>query len=146
MNLAEFTIRNKVLSVIVILLTVVGGWSAYQDMPRFEDPEFTIRTAQIIVQYPGASPVEVAEEVTEPLERAIQQLQEVDDVESVSSAGVAEIMVNIKYEFSKSRADLQLVWTKLRNKVTTPSSRCRLVLEHPQSMMILVTFTGSTSF
>ena len=117
MNLAEFTIRNKVLSVIVILLTVIGGWSAYQNMPRFEDPEFTIRTAQIIVQYPGASPVEVAEEITEPLERAIQQLQEVDDVESVSSAGVAEITVNIKYDFSKSRADLQLVWTKLRNKV-----------------------------
>ncbi len=117
MNLAEFTIKNKVLSVIVILLTVFGGWSAYQNMPRFEDPEFTIRTAQIIVQYPGASPVEVAEEITAPLERAIQQLQEVDDVESVSSAGVAEITVNIKYDFSKSRADLQLVWTKLRNKV-----------------------------
>ena len=117
MNLAEFTIRNKVLSVIVILLAVVGGWSAYQDMPRFEDPEFTIRVAQIIVQYPGASPLEVAEEVTAPLERAIQQLQEVDEVESVSSAGVAEIMVSIKYDFSKSRADLQLIWTKLRNKV-----------------------------
>ena len=118
MNLAEFTIRNKVLSVIVILLAVVGGWSAYQDMPRFEDPEFTIRVAQIIVQYPGASPLEVAEEVTAPLERAIQQLQEVDEVESVSSAGVAEIMVSIKYDFSKSRADLQLIWTKLRNKVS----------------------------
>jgi multidrug efflux pump subunit AcrB len=117
MNLAEFTIRNKVLSVIVILLAVVGGWSAYQDMPRFEDPEFTIRVAQIIVQYPGASPMEVAEEVTAPLERAIQQLQEVDEVQSTSSAGVAEIMVSIKYDFSKSRGDLQLIWTKLRNKV-----------------------------
>ena len=117
MNLAEFTIRNKVLSVIVILLTVIGGWTAYKDMPRFEDPEFTIRTAQIIVQYPGASPVEVAEEVTEPLERAIQQMQEVDSIESKSSTGVAEILVNIKYGFSKSKADLQLIWTKLRNKV-----------------------------
>ena len=118
MNLAEFTIRNKVLSVIVILLAVVGAWSAYQDMPRFEDPEFTIRVAQIIVQYPGASPLEVAEEVTAPLERAIQQLQEVDEIESTSSAGVAEIMVSIKYDFSKSRGDLQLVWTKLRNEIS----------------------------
>ncbi len=109
MNLAEFTIKNKVLSVIVILLAVVGGWSAYQDMPRFEDPEFTIRVAQIIVKYPGASPLEVAEEVTAPLERAIQQLEEVDEIESTSSAGVAEIMVSIKYDFSKSRADLQLI-------------------------------------
>lgn len=117
MNLAEFTIKNKVLSVIVILLTVVGGWKAYQDMPRFEDPEFTIRTAQVVAPYPGASPTEVAEEVTEALERAIQQMQEVDSIESVSSAGMAEIRVNIKYEFSPSKADLQLIWTKLRNKV-----------------------------
>jgi multidrug efflux pump subunit AcrB len=118
MNLAEFTIRNKVLSVIVILLTVVGGWTAYKGMPRFEDPEFTIRTAQVTVQYPGASPVEVAEEVTETLERAIQQMQEVERIESKSSAGVAEIKVDVKYDFSRSKADLQLIWTKLRNKVS----------------------------
>ena len=62
-NLAEFSIKNRVLSVIVILLTVIGGWTAYKGMPRFEDPEFTIRTAQIIAPYPGASPVEVADEV-----------------------------------------------------------------------------------
>jgi multidrug efflux pump subunit AcrB len=84
MNLAEFSIRNQVLSVIVILLTIGGGWIAYKDMPRFEDPEFIIRTAQIIAQYPGATPLEVAEEVTEALEREIMQLQEVDSIESIS--------------------------------------------------------------
>ncbi|MDX1335133.1 MAG: efflux RND transporter permease subunit, partial [Gammaproteobacteria bacterium] len=117
MNLAEFTIRNQVLSVIVILLTIVGGWTAYQGMPRFEDPEFTIRSAQVIAQYPGASPKEVAEEVTEVLERAIQQLPEVDSIQSKSSAGLAEITVDIKYDFSPTKADLQLIWNKLRNKV-----------------------------
>lgn len=117
MNLAELAIKNQVLSVIVILLSLGGGWLAYQDMPRFEDPEFTIRTAMIITQYPGATPLEVAEEVTEPLERALQQLQEVDDVESSSVNGRSEISVNIKYEFSPSKADLQLIWTKVRNKV-----------------------------
>lgn len=117
MNFAEFTIRNKVLSVIVILLSAFGGWSAYQTMPRFEDPEFTIRIAQVITPYPGASPLEVAEEVTEPLERAIQQMQEVDTVESVSTAGTSQISVEIKFEFSPTKADLQLIWTKLRNKV-----------------------------
>ncbi len=118
MNLAEFSIRNKVLSVIVILLTIGGGWIAYKDMPRFEDPEFIIRVAQIIAQYPGATPVEVAEEVTEVLEREIMQLQEVDSIESISSAGVAELQVEIKYEFSPTRADLDRIWTKLRNKVS----------------------------
>lgn len=121
MNLAEFAIKNQVLSVIVILLSLGGGWLAYQDMPRFEDPEFTIRTAMIITQYPGATPLEVAEEVTEPLERALQQLQEVDDVESSSVNGRSEISVNIKYEFSPTKADLQLIWTKVRNKVADAS-------------------------
>ncbi|MDJ0840752.1 MAG: efflux RND transporter permease subunit [Acidobacteriota bacterium] len=123
MNIAEFTIKNKVLSVIVILIVVFGGWSAYRDMPRFEDPEFTIRQAQIVTVYPGASPREVAEEVTEPLERALQQLQEVKEVTSVSSAGVSEIMVEIKYEFSPSKADLQLIWSKVRNKVNDMAGR-----------------------
>ncbi|BFM07700.1 efflux RND transporter permease subunit [Halioxenophilus aromaticivorans] len=118
MNIAEFTIKNTVLSVIVILLTVVGGWSAYQNMARFEDPEFTIRQALVITSYPGASPQEVALEITEPLEKAIQQMAEVDTIESVSTAGKSEITVEIKYEASPSKADLKLIWTKLRNKVS----------------------------
>ena len=76
MNIAEYTIRNKVLSVIIIMLTIFGGWSAYNNMPRFEDPEFIIRTAVVFTQYAGASPEEVAREVTEPLETALQQLQD----------------------------------------------------------------------
>lgn len=117
MNLAEFSIKNQVLSVIVIVMAAVGGWLAYQDMPRFEDPEFTIRTALVVTQYPGATPLEVAEEVSANLERALQQLQEVDDIESTSVQGRSEIKVNIKYEFSPTKADLQLIWTKVRNKV-----------------------------
>lgn len=132
MNLAEFTIKNTVLSVIVILLTILSGWLAYQNMPRFEDPEFTIRVAQIVTQYPGASPLEVAEEVTEPLERAIQQLQEVDIIESVSSAGVSELKVEIKYEFSKTKSALQVIWTKLRNKVRDAERRLPPGTQSPQ--------------
>lgn len=117
MNIAEFTIKNTVLSVIVILLTIVGGWSAYKNMARFEDPEFTIRQAQVITSYPGASPHEVALEITEPLEKAIQQMAEVDTIESISTSGKSQITVEIKYEASPSKAHLQLLWSKLRNKV-----------------------------
>ena len=81
MNFAEFAIKNQVLSIIVILLALGGGLMAYNTMPRFEDPEFTIRSALVITQYPGATPLEVAEEVTDPLETALQQLQEVDSIE-----------------------------------------------------------------
>ena len=86
-------------------------------MPRFEDPEFTIRTAQVFTPYPGGSPEEVAREVTAPLEEALQDMAEVDEVRSVSSDGFSEISVDIKYEFSPSKEDLQIIWTKLRNKV-----------------------------
>jgi len=117
MNPAEFAIKNRLLSAIVILAALFGGWTAYENMPRFEDPEFTIRTAQVLTQYPGASPEEVANEVAEPLETAIQEMQEVEEIRSVSRAGFSEISVDILYEFSPSKSDLQLIWTKLRNKV-----------------------------
>ena len=117
MNPAEYTIQNKLLSIIVILIVLAGGWNAYQSMARFEDPEFTIREAPVVTQYPGASPLEVAREVTEPLERALQDMEEVKQLRSTSSSGLSEIKVEIKYEFSRSKQDLQLIWTKLRNKV-----------------------------
>lgn len=117
MNLAEFSIKNQILSVIAILLALLAGWNAYQSMNRFEDPEFTTRRASIYTQYPGASPEEVALEVSEPLETALQQMQEVGDISSKSSEGVSEITVNIKFEFSKTKEDLQVIWTKLRNKI-----------------------------
>ncbi len=118
MNIAEFSIRNKVICFIAILVTLTGGWNAFQNMIRLEDPEFTIRRAQVITYYPGATSQQVAEEVTDPLETAIQQLAEVKEITSVSSAGKSEISVEIKYEASETRDQLQTVWTKLRNKVS----------------------------
>ncbi|WP_298336673.1 efflux RND transporter permease subunit [uncultured Erythrobacter sp.] len=117
MGAAEFSIKNRLIMFIIIALVMAGGLYSYQNIARFEDPEFTIRTAQVITQYPGATPEEVANEVTETLESAIQQLGEVDEVRSVSSAGKSEISVDILYSASPTKADLQLIWSKLRNKV-----------------------------
>jgi len=122
MSIAELSIKNRLLSVIVILICLIGGWNAYQSMPRFEDPEFTIRTALIFTAYPGASPEEVAAEVSEPLETALQQLQEVKKIKSKSTAGMSEITVEIKYKFSEDKAALQIVWAKLRNKIKDAES------------------------
>ena len=107
MNITEFAIKNKLLSVIVILLCMFGGWNAYQHMSRLEDPDFTIRIALILTSYPGASPEEVAREVSAPLETVLQQLQEVKTISSKSTAGLSEISVEIKYEFSKNKESLQ---------------------------------------
>ena len=122
MNPAEFAIKWRLISVLVMLVALIGGWLAYQNMPRLEDPEFTIRTAQVITPYPGASPTEVANEVTDALETAIQQLQEIEEIKSTSSAGLSRINVDIKYEFSPTKEDLQIIWGKLRNKVADTQS------------------------
>ncbi|MEO0439921.1 MAG: efflux RND transporter permease subunit [Pseudomonadota bacterium] len=123
MDLAEFSIKNRLICFIFIALALAGGWYSFQNIARFEDPEFTIRTAQIVTEYPGATPQEVADEVTEALESAVQQLQEVDEIRSVSSAGRSEINVDILYRFSPEKSDLQLIWTKLRNKVNDVQNR-----------------------
>jgi len=122
MNPGLFAMKNRLITMIVILASLIGGWYAYENMARFEDPEFTIRTAVVITQYPGATPTEVANEITEPLETAIQQLQEVKKITSTSSAGLSRINVDIKYKFSPSKAVLQGIWAKLRNKIKDTQS------------------------
>ncbi len=117
MNVAELSIKNPLICSIAMLIALCGGLLAYQNMSRFEDPEFTIRIANITTEYPGASPEEVMNEVTEPLETALQQLAEVKSVDSTSSAGLSDISVEVRFEASRARSDLQLVWTKVRNQV-----------------------------
>jgi multidrug efflux pump subunit AcrB len=117
MNIAEWSIKNPLLCSIAMLIALIGGWLAFNNMARFEDPEFTIRVAKVVTQYPGASPEEVMNEVTEPLETALQQLPEVKSVSSVSSASLSDISVEIRFEYSTTKSDLQVVWTKVRNKI-----------------------------
>ena len=118
MNPAEFSIKNRLICFLVIVGALVSGWLAYENMARFEDPEFTIREAVIVTQYPGATPEEVAQEVSEVLESALQQMQEVEEVRSVSSPGLSRITVEVKYAFSPSKSALQQIWSKVRNKVS----------------------------
>ena len=122
MDIAAYSIRNRLVMWLVILLSLFAGWFAYANMPRFEDPEFTIRQAQIFTPYPGGSPEEVAREVSAPLEEALQDMAEVKEIRSVSSAGFSEISVEIKFEASPTKEDLQVIWTKLRNKVADAAS------------------------
>ncbi|MEO0463400.1 MAG: efflux RND transporter permease subunit [Pseudomonadota bacterium] len=118
MNIAEFSIRNRLIMWIMIAISCFAGFQAYQEMPRFEDPEFTIRVAQVLTAYPGASPEEVAREVTTPLETALQEMSEIDEITSTSSDGFSEIEVEIKYSESPDKDALQAIWNKLRNKMS----------------------------
>ena len=117
MNLAELTLRKPTIAWVSCLLLLVGGYIAYQGLGRFEDPEFVIRQAVITTPYPGALPTQVADEVTDVIEGAVQQLQELKKVTSVSSMGRSTVKVEIDMRFARSRAELEQVWDKLRRKI-----------------------------
>ena len=118
MNLARFAIEKRLISALLTLLILGGGYFSYTKLPRFEDPEFTIRVVKIFTSYPGASAQEVANEVTDVVENAAQQLQGLKQVESVSSSGVSEVTVEFTIASSKTRPQLYQKFTQLRAKMS----------------------------
>ena len=95
MNIAEYSIKNKVISWLFLVILAIGGVSSFGNLSRLEDPAFTIKDAMVVTTYPGATPQQVEEEVTYPLEKAIQQLTYVDEVNSISSRGLSQVTVTI---------------------------------------------------
>jgi multidrug efflux pump subunit AcrB len=119
-NLGRLCIDNKVFGWLIIIVLIASGLFAFEHIGRYEDPEFTIKDAKIFTKYPGASPLEVEQEVTERVETAVQQLGQVKYITSVSTAGVSEITVTIKDEYDKH--SLPQVWDELRRKVNDVQS------------------------
>lgn len=115
MNLAEWTIRKSLLAWVITILFLVVGWQSYQKLSRLEDPEFTIKDAVIMTQYPGASAAEVEEEVSNVIEKAVQEMGQLKKVESRSSRGLSLVQVSMQDKFDKS--SLPQVWDELRRKV-----------------------------
>ncbi len=115
MQLTAYALRHKTVSLVFTLLVIVAGVLSYQSLGRLEDPEFTIKTAVIYTQYPGATALEVEQEVTEPLEAAIQQLKQLDEVSSISRAGLS--IIHAEIQDSYDGRELPQVWDELRRKV-----------------------------
>lgn len=115
MNIASISINNRVVTLVLTLVTLFAGLVVFSGMSRLEDPEFTIKEALIITTYNGASAEEVEQEVTELLEKAVQQLGELERVTSKSERGLSTITVTIKDQYNKDT--LPQVWNKLRQKV-----------------------------
>jgi multidrug efflux pump subunit AcrB len=116
MQLAQFAIEKKVISWMLVLIFGVGGMIAFFSLGQLEDPPFTVKDAKIIVAYPGASAQQVEEEVTYPVEQALQQLSSLDKIKSTSSAGLSQITPTIQNTYSG--AELQQVWDTLRRKIS----------------------------
>lgn len=114
-DIASYFIENKVISWMLTLIFLIGGTMAFFGLGRLEDPAFTIKDAMVVTSYPGATPLQVEEEVTYPIEKAIQQLTYVDEVNSISSRGLSQITVTMKNNYGPD--DLPQIWDELRRKV-----------------------------
>ncbi len=121
MNIAEFAIKKSTITWTLTVVILVLGYISYTKLPRLEDPEFAIKEAVIITPYPGASPREVQEEVTEEIEKAAQELGQLKRVESWSSRGLSLVKVIIKDQYRKE--DLPAVWDELRRKMADCEKR-----------------------
>nr|WP_319516846.1 efflux RND transporter permease subunit [uncultured Cohaesibacter sp.] len=120
MKLTDYAIENKVVSWMMTILLLAGGMYAYMNLGRLEDPEFTIKEAVIATYYPGASSYEVEDEITLPIETALQQLPYVDHITSISSAGLSQVTVEMKDKYRD--AELKQIWDEMRRKINDMSS------------------------
>ncbi|MBR9843830.1 MAG: efflux RND transporter permease subunit [Rhodobacteraceae bacterium] len=116
MNIARASIEKPLYVWLIILGALLGGLWGFTSLGRLEDPAFTIKQVVIATQYPGASAEQVAVEVSEPLESAIQKMGEVDKITSINQPGQSLITVEVFSTFGGD--DLPPIWTKLRNRVS----------------------------
>ncbi|MBQ6596669.1 MAG: efflux RND transporter permease subunit, partial [Lentisphaeria bacterium] len=117
MNPAEWSVRHPLPAWSVAVLMFAGGIAACFQLPRFEDPEFTIKQAQVITRYPGASPEEVSREVTDCVENAIQEMGQLKQLDSRSLRGLSIVTAEMRNTCRKR--DLPQIWDELRNKIDT---------------------------
>ncbi|TOI50796.1 MFS transporter [Vibrio parahaemolyticus] len=115
MNIAEYSIKNKVISWLFIVILAIGGVTSFLELGRLEDPAFTIKDAMIVAAYPGATSKEVEEELTYPLEKEIRKLPYIDRITSTSSNGMSQIMVSMKMDYGPD--ELPQIWDEMRRKI-----------------------------
>lgn len=121
MNIAEFSIRKNVITIVLSFTFFIAGIISYNHLSRLEDPEFTIKTAQILTPYPGATAEEVQQEVSDVIERAAQELGQLQYVKSKSMRGLSIVIVEIKDKYDKY--SLPQIWDELRRKVNDYQSK-----------------------
>ncbi|MCP4954052.1 MAG: efflux RND transporter permease subunit [Photobacterium aquimaris] len=121
MSFIYFSLKNKTVTHFFTMLIMVVGIAGFMQMSKLEDPDFTVKTGLVLTPYPGASPQEVEDEVTDPLEKAIAELPHIYHTYSMSRAGLSIITIDISEEYWADR--ISQVWDDIRKKVTNAQSK-----------------------
>ena len=113
MNLARLAIANSRITVIAIFALIAVGISTFLSYPSAEDPTIQIRTASIEARFPGMSAERVEELIAIPIETAMREIAEIDEIESTSRTGAVKVTIEIADEIN----ELEPVFQDVRNKI-----------------------------
>ncbi|EGJ19320.1 AcrB/AcrD/AcrF family transporter (plasmid) [Cereibacter sphaeroides WS8N] len=114
-SIARASIDKSLITWVLMLGCLLGGLWGFATVGRLEDPAFSIKSVVVITEYPGASAEQVAREVSEPLESAIQQMGELENISSVNTRGMSRITVDVQSTYGPD--ELPQIWETLRNRV-----------------------------
>lgn len=114
-NLSEWALNHRSFVVYLMLISGIAGLMAYNGLGREEDPPFVIKTMIINAQWPGSTTRQMLEQVTNRIERKLEELTALDYVRSYTKPGEAVVFVNLKED---TRAeDVPEMWYQVRKKV-----------------------------
>ena len=114
-NLSEWSIRNRSVVIYLMIVIVIGGGLTFFRLGRAEDPVFTIRTMVVQALWPGATLDDTLLQVTERLERTLQEVPNLDVLRSFTNAGRTVIFVDLKGS-TQGRA-VEDTWYQVRKKI-----------------------------
>ena len=115
LNLTEWAIRHRSLVIYFMLVIVVAGVGSYLQLGRSEDPDFTVKTMVVQVGWPGATVSDTLEQITDRLERKLEETPNLDYLKSYTTAGQATIFVSLKD--STPATKVPDIWYQVRKKV-----------------------------
>jgi multidrug efflux pump subunit AcrB len=114
-NLSEWAIRHRSLVTYFMLVIVIAGVASYLRLGRSEDPDFTVKTMVVQVGWPGATVGDTIEQITDRLERKLQETPSLDYLKSYTTAGKATVFVYLKD--STPPKQVPDIWYQVRKKV-----------------------------
>jgi len=115
LNLSAWALGHPQMIVFLLVLLSLAGVLAYGQLGQKEDPEFTVKTMVVQTYWPGSSAQQIAEQVTDKLEKKLQEVAEIDYISSYAKPGVTQIKVNLREDTRP--AAVPEVWYQVRKKL-----------------------------
>ena len=115
MSLPEYSLKNRKVVWFFLFVLLAGGALGFVTLGKKEDSVFVIKSASLVCSYPGATPLEVEQLVTEPIEREVQSMRLVHKITSESYYGLSKVLVEL--DPATRAAERPQLWDELRRKV-----------------------------